>query len=175
MSRKYFRRTLFYEFSPQCKQLVISIQLGARKALPNPSEEVGSEGSALAKWASKIWKVSCRPFGADGHQLKANIGNVLLTTARGVFQVLGVDHSIVFRHLGKTGKGRRLDRWLPHKLRESQTNRRYKTCSALLLLERNDPFLDRFVACDKCRILYDKRKFPAQSLDRIEATKHFPK
>uniref|UniRef100_A0A1I7X622 Transposase n=1 Tax=Heterorhabditis bacteriophora TaxID=37862 RepID=A0A1I7X622_HETBA len=43
----------------------------------------------------------------------------------------------------------RLDKWVPHELNGYQKNRRYEICSALLLRNKNDPFLDRIVTWRK--------------------------
>ena len=61
------------------------------------------------------------------------------------------------------------------KLNESKKNRRFEVSSALLLRNKNDPFLDRIVTCDEKWILYDNRRRSAQWLDRDEAPHHFPK
>ncbi|KAK6763183.1 hypothetical protein RB195_023774 [Necator americanus] len=47
--------------------------------------------------------------------------------------------------------------------------------SALLLRNKNDPFLNQIVPCDENWILYDNRRRSAQWLDSDEAPQHFPK
>ncbi|RLU16087.1 hypothetical protein DMN91_011845 [Ooceraea biroi] len=68
-----------------------------------------------------------------------------------------------------------LDKWVPHELNENLKNRRYEVCSALLLRNNNDPFLDHIVTCDEKWILYDNRRRLAQWLNHGEAPQHFPK
>jgi histone-lysine N-methyltransferase SETMAR len=48
-------------------------------------------------------------------------------------------------------------------------------CYALLLRNKNEPFLDRILTCDESWILYDNRRRSSQWLHYNEETKHFPK
>ena len=47
--------------------------------------------------------------------------------------------------------------------------------SSLILCNKNEPFLDQIVTCNKKWILYDNQWHPAQGLHWEEAPKHFPK
>ncbi|VDM57493.1 unnamed protein product [Angiostrongylus costaricensis] len=49
----------------------------------------------------------------------------------------------------------KLDKWVPHKFNSHQKNRHFEVSSALILLYKNDLFLDRIVTFDKKWILYD--------------------
>ena len=64
---------------------------------------------------------------------------------------------------------------MPHELTESQKLRRFEVSSALLLRNKNDPFLDRIVTCDEKWMMYDNRRRSAQWLDKGEEPKQFPK
>ncbi|XP_015436815.1 PREDICTED: histone-lysine N-methyltransferase SETMAR-like [Dufourea novaeangliae] len=116
-----------------------------------------------------------RPSLIDKDELKAIIESDPRKTSREVAEVLNVDHSTVIRHLSGIGKCKKLDKWVPHELNESQRFRRFEICSALLLRNTNDPFLDRIITCDEKWILYDNRRRSAQWLDQDERPKHFPK
>lgn len=116
-----------------------------------------------------------RPSKFDNHQLKALIEADPRKTTREVAEELNVDQSTVVRHLKQIGKSKKLEKWVPHELNENQKNRRFEVSSALLLRNKNDPFLDRIVTCDEKWILYDNRRRSAQWLDHDEAPKHFPK
>ncbi|XP_017796825.1 PREDICTED: histone-lysine N-methyltransferase SETMAR-like [Habropoda laboriosa] len=116
-----------------------------------------------------------RPSEVDDEQLKTLIEADPLKTTREVAEELNVDQSTVVRHLKKIGKVKKLDKWIPHELNESQKNRRFDVSSALILRNNNDPFLDRIVTCDEKWTLYNNRRRSAQWLDHNEAPKHFPK
>lgn len=116
-----------------------------------------------------------RPPAVDNDQLKAIVEANPRQTVREIAQELDVSYPTIFEHLKQIGKVKKLDKWIPHELNENQKNRRYEVCSALLLRNKNDPFLDRIVTCDEKWILYDNRRRSAQWLDHDEAPKHFPK
>ena len=117
-----------------------------------------------------------RPGSAIDHdQLKALVEANPRTTVRELAEELGVSKTTVSDHLKQIGKSKKLDKWVPHELNENQKNRRFEVSSALLLRNKNDPFLDRIVTCDEKWILYDNRRRSAQWLDNNEAPQHFPK
>uniref|UniRef100_A0A5S6Q1Y9 HTH_48 domain-containing protein n=1 Tax=Trichuris muris TaxID=70415 RepID=A0A5S6Q1Y9_TRIMR len=111
----------------------------------------------------------------DDDELRAVIEADPRKTTREVAKQLNVSQPTIVTHLNKIGKSEKLDKWVPHELNESQRMRRYEVCSALVLRNKNEPFLDRIVTCDEKWILYDNRKRSAQWLDRGAAPKQFPK
>ena len=48
-----------------------------------------------------------------------------------------------------TGKGKKLNQWVPHELTTNQKNRRFGVSSSLILCDNNGPFLDQIVTCDE--------------------------
>lgn len=122
------------------------------------NEERGRPGSAI-----------------DDDQLKELVEADPRTTVRMLAEELEVSIGTVSNHLRQIGKSKKLDKWVPHELNENKKNRRFEVCSALLLRNKNDPFLDRIVTCDEKWILYDNRRRSAQWLDSDEAPQHFPK
>lgn len=116
-----------------------------------------------------------RPSAIDNDQLKALVEADPRTTIRELAEELGVTHPTVLDHLKQLGKTKKLDKWVPHELKENQKNRRLEVSSALILRNKNDPFLERIVTCDEKWILYDNRRRSAQWLDHYEAPRHFPK
>lgn len=116
-----------------------------------------------------------RPSDVDNDQLRALVEANPRTTVRELAEELGVSKTTISDRLKQIGKSKKLDKWVPHELNENQKNRRFEVSSALLLRNKNDPFLDRIVTCDEKWILYDNRRRSAQWLDRDEAPQHFPK
>lgn len=56
------------------------------------------------------------------------------------------------------GKVNKLDKRVPHELNEKNEIEHLEISSSLLLRNKNDPCLDRIVACDEKWILYDNRR-----------------
>lgn len=111
----------------------------------------------------------------DDDQLKALVEAQPRTTVQELAKDLNVSIATVSRHLNSIGKVKKLDKWVPHELKECHKNRRIEVCSSLLLRNKNEPLLDRIVTCDEKWILYDNRRRSGQWLDHDEAPKHFPK
>lgn len=116
-----------------------------------------------------------RVASVDNDHLRTIVEGNPRTTVRELAEIFSASISTVSVHLKQIGKVKKLDKWIPHELSEDQRNRRFEVCSALLLRNKNDPFLDRVVTCDEKWLLYDNRKRSAQWLDQTEAPKHFPK
>ncbi|UYV82714.1 SETMAR [Cordylochernes scorpioides] len=110
----------------------------------------------------------------DNDQLRAIIEVDACKTTREVAEELNVDQSTIV-HLTQIGKVKKLDKWVQHDLNDVHKNRRFKVSSALLLRNKNEPFLDRIVTCDEKWILYYNRRCSAQWLDRDVAPKHLSK
>lgn len=96
-------------------------------------------------------------------------------TVRELALELNVCSQTVCNALKRIGKKRKLDKWVPHELKQTHINRRYEVCCNHLLRNKNDPFLNRIVTCDEKWILYDNRRRSAQWLDKDQAAAHFPK
>lgn len=67
-----------------------------------------------------------------------------------------------------------MDMWMPHELNDQQKMRRFEVSSALLLRNKNEPFLDRIVTYNEKWIMYNNRRRSAQWLDKDETPKQFP-
>jgi histone-lysine N-methyltransferase SETMAR len=74
-------------------------------------------------------------------------------TVREVAQELDVDPATFFGHLPQIGNMKKLSKWVPHRLNESQINRHYEVCFVLLF--KNKPFLYRIVTCHEKWIVYN--------------------
>jgi histone-lysine N-methyltransferase SETMAR len=97
------------------------------------------------------------------------------TTVRALAIDLGVSIATVSRHLAAIGKVKKLDKWVPHELTDSQKLRRLEVCSSLMVRNNKEPFLERIITCDEKWILYDNRKRSGQWLNAGEAPRHAPK
>ena len=178
MSKRDFRNIFFYEFK---------LGRSAAQTARNINEVWGERSvneSTVQRWYQKFRSGNdsledephgSRPSTIDNEQLKVLVEADPRTTVRALAEQLTVDPSTIDRHLKQIGKSKKLDKWVPHELKENQKNRRFEVSSALLLRNKNDPFLDRIVTCDEKWILYDNRRRSAQWLDRDEAPQHFPK
>uniref|UniRef100_A0A7I4YSU7 Histone-lysine N-methyltransferase SETMAR n=1 Tax=Haemonchus contortus TaxID=6289 RepID=A0A7I4YSU7_HAECO len=116
---------------------------------------------------------SGRPSAVDNEQLRGEENP--RTTLKDIGSRLSVSSRTVGTHMKKIGKSQKLDKWVPHELTQHKKDRSYELASALLLRNRNDPFLDRIVTCDEKWILYDNRRRSGQWLDEDQAPQHFPK
>ena len=178
VSRHNIRVCLLYEFK---------MGHNATEATRNIISAWG-EGS-MSEWTARRWfqkfrdgdfsledqEGRGRPSTVDHEYLKNIVEADPRITTRDIAKELDVDHSIIVRHLEAIGKVKKLDKWVPHELNESNMNRRFEVSSSLLLRNKIDPFLDRIVTCDEKWIMYDNRRRSAQWLDRDEAPKHIPK
>uniref|UniRef100_W6NAW3 SETMAR n=1 Tax=Haemonchus contortus TaxID=6289 RepID=W6NAW3_HAECO len=90
-----------------------------------------------------------RPPTLDNDQLKASVEADPHKTTRDITKELNVHHTTIVRHLKQIGETKKLDKWVPHELAESQKNRRFEKSSAHLLRNASDPFLERIVTCDE--------------------------
>uniref|UniRef100_A0A5S6Q5G9 HTH_48 domain-containing protein n=1 Tax=Trichuris muris TaxID=70415 RepID=A0A5S6Q5G9_TRIMR len=83
----------------------------------------------------------------DDDELRTVIEADPRKTTREVAKKLNISQPAIVRHMHQIGKSKKLDKWVPHELNESQRMRRYEVCSALVLRNKNEPFLDRIVTC----------------------------
>ena len=88
------------------------------------------------------------------------------TTVRELAEELEVSPTTVSTHLKSIGKVKKLDKWIPHELKEEHMRRRMEICLSLLQRERTDGFLDRVLTCDEKWVRYDNRKRSAQRVNK---------
>ena len=89
--------------------------------------------------------------GGAGHQKLTTTNwepSLKLRTTWEVAEELSIDYSMVIRHLKQTGKVKKLNKWVPHKLTANKKNCLLKVSSSLIL-RNNKPFLNWIVACDE--------------------------
>uniref|UniRef100_A0A0N5C4R7 HTH_48 domain-containing protein n=1 Tax=Strongyloides papillosus TaxID=174720 RepID=A0A0N5C4R7_STREA len=98
----------------------------------------------------------------DNDELRKAVETNPRATVRELAEELNVSKTTVSDHLKKIGKTKKLDKWAPYDLNDYQKLRRFEVCSSLILRNKNDSFVDRFITCDKKWILYDNRKRSGQ-------------
>ena len=116
-----------------------------------------------------------RPSNVDHTQLKQLVEENPRTTVRDLSLSLNVSPTTVSTHLAYIGKVKKLDKWVPHDLKEKHIRLRYEIASSLLLRNNTESFLERIVTCDEKWIMYNNRSRSGQWLDIDEPPKHFPK
>ena len=115
------------------------------------------------------------PSDVDNNQIRALVQANPRTTVQELASELDIMYTTISNHLREIGKTKKFDKWVPHELNDNQKKRRYEVSSSLLLHNKNDPFLDWVVTCDKKWVLYNNHQCSAQWLDANEAPRHFPK
>ena len=106
----------------------------AAETTPNISNTFGP-GTAneltVQWWFKKFYKGdecledeehSSRPSGADREQLRAMTQADPLTPMWEVVQDLNINHSVVMQHSKQTGKAKKVNEWVPHKLTTNKKN-----------------------------------------------------
>ena len=91
-----------------------------------------------------------QPLEVDNDQLRAIIEADPLTSTWEVAEELNINHSMVIQHLNHIGKVRKLDKWVPHELTETQ-NHRFEVSSSPTYNKKS--FLDQIVMCNEKWIL----------------------
>nr|BAA23532.1 transposase [Bombyx mori] len=87
----------------------------------------------------------------------------------------GVSDKTVLIHLKQIGKVKKLERWVPHELSESNLQTRIDCCVTLLNRHYNEGILNRINTCDEKGVLYDNRKRLSQWLNPGDPAKSYPK
>ena len=107
------------------------------------------------------------PSDVDNDQLRALVEANPRTTVQELASELDVTYTMISNHLREIGKTKKLDKWVPHKLKDNQKKRRYEVSSSLLLRTKNHPFLDQVMTCNEKLVLYNNW--------RHSAPRHFSK
>ena len=139
----------------QQRQLATSTTHLAQELLMNVQCSAGSRSFAKKqepwRWGRGGW-----PLEVDNDQLRAIVETDPLTTTREVAEELNIDCFTVIWHLKQIGKVKRLNKWVPHEMTESQKrNHRFEVLSSLFLCSNCGQFLNWIVACDEKWILYN--------------------
>ena len=111
----------------------------------------------------------------DNNQLRALVEANTCTTVRELVSELDVPHTLISNLLSEIGKMKKLDKWVPHELSNNQKKHYYKVSFLLLLRNKNNPFLNQIVTCNKKWVLYDNWQHSAQWLDVDKAPQNFLK
>jgi [histone H3]-lysine36 N-dimethyltransferase SETMAR len=111
----------------------------------------------------------------DNDALKADVEADSSQSALELASKFGVAKSTILIHLKQINKVKKLDKWVPHELKDEHKQQRLDACLSLLSRNKADPFLHRIVTCDEKWIMYDNQKRSSQWLDPDEPPKHCPK
>ncbi|VDO26728.1 unnamed protein product [Haemonchus placei] len=111
----------------------------------NDDLDLGTMNQRTAQWWFEKFRTGDESL-EDDERSGALVEENLRTTLKDIGSRLSV-----------SSRTKKLDKWVPHELTQHQKDRRYELASALLLRNRNNPFLDRIMTCDEKGILHDNR------------------
>ena len=85
----------------------------------------------------------------DNDELKAVVKEDTSQTTCALSDRFNVSIPTALDHLKQIRKVKKLDKWVPHELKEHQMGCRLETCCSLLSRQTTEPFLNRIVTYDK--------------------------
>jgi len=96
-----------------------------------------------------------RPMKADDEQIKAIIELDRHVTEREIGEKLKIPKSTIHDHIKRLGLVKKLDIWVPHKLKEIHLTKRINACDVHLKRNEFDPFLKQIITGDEKWIVYN--------------------
>ncbi|OAD62534.1 Histone-lysine N-methyltransferase SETMAR [Eufriesea mexicana] len=123
------------------------------------------------------------PVEVDETRIKAIIDSDLHSTTREIAEKLNVSHTCIQKKLKRLGYVKKLDLWIPHRLKEIHLTQRISICDSLLQRNEINRFLKRLITGDEKWIVYNnvnrKRSWvmqnePAQTIPKSEIHQKIP-
>lgn len=111
---------------------------------------------------------SGRPMELDLDALKEHVEDDPYLSTRDIAIIMQHHYSTIDRGLAKIGKVRKLGRWIPHDLSQSDKDRRVQTCTSLISLNHHHPFLKDLITGDEKWVMYDNPHRRPQWVDADE-------
>lgn len=97
---------------------------------------------------------SGRMVDVDDDVLHTKLAENPLATTREIAEECQVSHTSIENHIKALGYIQKFAKWIPHDLSEKNRINRVDVCSALLVRQRNEPFLDQLITGDEKWIMY---------------------
>lgn len=103
-----------------------------------------------------------RPETCSNDEIKQYLGENPRATCPEIGQALNCDESTIRKRLHAINFIKKLDKWIPHRLSDSNKIVRLTIANSLLARNANDPFIDRIVTCDEKWVDYDNSRRSGQ-------------
>ena len=116
-----------------------------------------------------------RPLEVDLDTLLALVKSDPFDTTRGYADMLAVSHVTVATGLARLGLVQKLGRWIPHELSDFDKARRRDTCTSLISINNNHPFLANLITGDEKWVMYSNVTRKPQWVDKAEQPQPVPK
>jgi [histone H3]-lysine36 N-dimethyltransferase SETMAR len=178
MEKSKLRTVLEYEF--RCGTKAADAVRNVNRVFGEGSTNKMTVGRWYTKFSKGDFNLTNEPRGkpepkVNNDDLLAAVESDPSQTAAELAQMFKVSKSTILEHLHAIHKVKKLDKWVPRDLSNSNKMQRIQVCISLLTRHKNESFIHRIVTCDEKWITWDNRKRSSQWLDKNEPPRQFPK